>query len=411
MILPSLNRKRREAHQAAIPKKARLPRPAHENGSCPLTHSRMKAGGIAAFASTAIPCPFYESLRQSRTCKSCITRCSPKFRSPRRAQVKFRVFSMGPPLTPNEALSGILGSVSLASWIFLLLPQLYENYTQHSAAGISVPFLLIWFAGDITNFAGAAWGGLIPTVIALAAYFCLSDIVLVLQCLYYNLWINRVNGRSDVQQRNAEDVERHVEDLSRTTESTLHDTQEDEPLLSRTDSTGYQSIGSNVGLPGSRRRRKSSVASALGKAIEDETTHDASATRRWIKNIVSMAAVCSIGTTGWAIAWKAGLWTPAPLPLPSSPDSKTPVRGMLLGAEILGYTSAVFYLGARVPQIVKNWKEQSCEGLSLLFFMLSLLGNLTYGAGVSELRELSMSVTGALKITYRSFATLLKGNT
>jgi PQ loop repeat protein len=39
---------------------------------------------------------------------------------------------------------------------------------------------------------------------------------------------------------------------------------------------------------------------------------------------------------------------------------------------------------ARIPQIIKNQKEKSCEGLSLLFFILSLLGNATYGAGVSN---------------------------
>jgi uncharacterized protein with PQ loop repeat len=37
---------------------------------------------------------------------------------------------------------------------------------------------------------------------------------------------------------------------------------------------------------------------------------------------------------------------------------------------------------ARVPQIVKNYREKSCEGLALLFFLLSLTGNLTYGASL-----------------------------
>ena len=53
-----------------------------------------------------------------------------------------------------------------------------------------------------------------------------------------------------------------------------------------------------------------------------------------------------------------------------------------LGASLLGYGSALLYLGARVPQIVKNQRERSCDGLSLLFFLLSLLGNATYGAGI-----------------------------
>lgn len=58
------------------------------------------------------------------------------------------------------------------------------------------------------------------------------------------------------------------------------------------------------------------------------------------------------------------------------------------------------FIRARLPQIYKNYCDKSCEGeyfpnryfmehlltwtsgLSLLFFILSLLGNLTYGAGV-----------------------------
>lgn len=67
-----------------------------------------------------------------------------------------------------------------------------------------------------------------------------------------------------------------------------------------------------------------------------------------------------------------------PLKNPSDSNS-TPTP---LGASLLGYGSALLYLGARVPQIVKNQRERSCEGLSLLFFLLSLLGNATYGAGI-----------------------------
>lgn len=51
-------------------------------------------------------------------------------------------------------------------------------------------------------------------------------------------------------------------------------------------------------------------------------------------------------------------------------------------AQVLGYFSAAAYLGARIPQIIKNQKARSCEGLSLLFFVLSLAGNLTYGGGI-----------------------------
>jgi len=92
---------------------------------------------------------------------------------------------------------------------------------------------------------------------------------------------------------------------------------------------------------------------------------------------MSILAVCTAGAAGWAVAWKTGVWSPAP------PEDDAGSTNMALGAQILGYFSAFCYLGARIPQIVKNWRDKSCEGLSLLFFLLSLLGNLTYGAGVS----------------------------
>ena len=75
------------------------------------------------------------------------------------------------------------------------MPQLVENYKQGSAEGISLAFLVVWFMGDITNLAGAIWAGLVPTVIALAIYFCFADLILISQCLYYNI----LNARKEMQ--------------------------------------------------------------------------------------------------------------------------------------------------------------------------------------------------------------------
>ncbi|KAK5148972.1 hypothetical protein LTR04_000243 [Oleoguttula sp. CCFEE 6159] len=257
-------------------------------------------------------------------------------------------------LTPHEALSGVFGSISLAAWIFLLVPQLVENYKQGSAEGISLAFLTVWFIGDITNLAGAVWAGLVPTVVALAVYFCFADLLLIAQCVYYNV----SNARRA----------RKASELSAQSGSS-----EEEPLLSRRGSE-------NIGLPGSRRR--SSAASrrrtlsggrrdSLSKILEEESKK-----RVWLRNAVSVVVICCAGAAGWVIAWKSGVWRPAPVG-----DDKSPT-GTPMGAEILGYASAVCYLGARIPQIIKNQRESSCDGLSLLFFLLSLLGNATYGAGI-----------------------------
>eukprot|EP00058_Branchiostoma_floridae_P028403 XP_002613894.1 hypothetical protein BRAFLDRAFT_208580 [Branchiostoma floridae] len=45
----------------------------------------------------------------------------------------------------------------------------------------------------------------------------------------------------------------------------------------------------------------------------------------------------------------------------------------------VGIGSSVLYLGSRMPQIYKNWKRKSTEGLSIWMFSLAILGNLLYG--------------------------------
>ncbi|KAH7085065.1 PQ loop repeat-domain-containing protein [Paraphoma chrysanthemicola] len=256
------------------------------------------------------------------------------------------IMAHGIPLTTNEALSGVFGSISLASWIFLLVPQLIENYKQGSAEGISLAFLTVWFIGDITNLAGALWAGLVPTVIALAIYFCFADLILISQCVYYNLKNSRRSRKASTRSNDSVEA----------------------PLLGRRDS-------SNIGLPGSHRR--DSQASRRRRASSLPTIADVEAGgSEWVKNALSIVGVCIVGAAGWALAWKTGVWAPQP-----TTDESTGTD-MAMGAQVLGYASAVCYLGARIPQIIKNQREKSCEGLSLLFFMLSLLGNATYGAGI-----------------------------
>ncbi|KXT14964.1 hypothetical protein AC579_4394 [Pseudocercospora musae] len=274
-------------------------------------------------------------------------------------------------LTWNEALSGVFGSISLAAWIFLLLPQLIENYTNGHADGISLTFLFIWFVGDITNFAGAIWAGLVPTVIALAVYFCMADLVLISQCLYY--LASKKKKKHEAREGGTEQtplLNAHASPNGAVSKGA----KPSQPTRRLTDVTEE-----NLGLPGSRRTSRASLrrtSTNEGRDSLERTWEEPTGTRAMVKNTVSFVGVCAVGAAGWAMAWKTGAWRPTPLG-EEGDGGDTPI-----GAEILGYISAVCYLGARIPQIIKNQRERSCDGLSLLFFMLSLLGNLTYGAGI-----------------------------
>ena len=173
----------------------------------------------------------------------------------------------------------------------------------------------MWFIGDLANFFGAVWAGLVPTVIALAIYFCFADAALISQCLYYNF----VNARKARQAAPTADG------------SALDDSRQ--PLLSPT--------VQNMGLPGSRRRssasankrRNSTLPSSLPTIPEVESSG-----RAWLRNSISTALIILAGGVGWVIAWKLGVWKPTPTDTDMSEHPP-------LGAEVLGYLSAIEYLG------------------------------------------------------------------
>ena len=180
----------------------------------------------------------------------------------------------------------------------------------------------MWFIGDLTNFFGSAWADLVPTVIALAIYFCFADAILISQCLYYNI----INNRKAQRELSA--------NINSPNEALPDDPTQ--PLLRRL------SNGDNIGLPGSRRRsstsmkrRSSNLQSPLLPTIDEEE----SSTKIWMKNASAVVGICLIGTAGWAAADWAGWWVPTP----RGEDSGEAPR--ILGAEVLGYVSAVCYLG------------------------------------------------------------------
>jgi hypothetical protein len=44
------------------------------------------------------------------------------------------------------------GCLSIVSWLFAQMPQIWKNYQRGSVDGLSLGFLAIWLAGDICTF-------------------------------------------------------------------------------------------------------------------------------------------------------------------------------------------------------------------------------------------------------------------
>ncbi|GAA5905404.1 hypothetical protein JCM5296_003708 [Sporobolomyces johnsonii] len=86
----------------------------------------------------------------------------------------------------GQALSDVLGGLSILTWLGAQSPQIYENYKNGSVEGLALPFLVSWFFGDFTNLVGCVLTRQLPFQTYLAAYFLVVDVILCGQFAYYS---------------------------------------------------------------------------------------------------------------------------------------------------------------------------------------------------------------------------------
>jgi uncharacterized protein with PQ loop repeat len=275
--------------------------------------------------------------------------------------------------------------------VVVFSPQIIENWKRSSAEGLSVVFIVIWLAGDFFNIIGAVLQGVLPTMIILAVYYTLADIVLLGQCFFYKGFTLR-------------DDYKKSSDNSEDSDSTASTPSERSALLSTqrhpTNGSSYTN-GNGNGRESARphisdidRRHSShSQGSFRERFLSIDGTHLSPVTplhddpaqahhdtpprpqpaqstvQTVLFNLGTIILVIAAGIFGW---WLSASRTP-----PSDPSSSSPLHFNLWG-QISGYVCAALYLGSRVPQLLLNYRRKSTEGISMLFFLFACLGNLTY---------------------------------
>ncbi|KAK1579347.1 PQ loop repeat-domain-containing protein [Colletotrichum navitas] len=260
-------------------------------------------------------------------------------------------------LISRDDASEILGSISMAAFLCLLLPQLAANYRLKSADSLSMAFLFIWLLGDVTNLLGGLANHIAPASIAVTGYLCFSDTTLICQCLYYN-------------------SKQRISDPPDSTTLQAHDRQ---PLLGPSLSArDPRASGQPQEIDSESAITLQDDKKTLVQAVR--TLHD------WRFNLACILAVQLLGVTGWFVLRTVGLL---------GGDNKPPGSVSITDAQgisesvgsALGVVGAICYLCARIPQIIKNYRGKSCEGLAPLFLLLSITGNLTYGLSVIAYRQ------------------------
>jgi len=292
-----------------------------------------------------------------------------------------------------EALSGILGSISIACWVCVFSPQIIENFRRQSAEGLSIVFIVVWLLGDLFNILGGVLQGILPTMIILAVYYTVADVVLLAQVFYY-----RGFTLSDAPPQLKEQREHEI--LNGTEQEGGN---EETPLLTPANASARTASPSS-GLSGTGRRGSSGAASFvehitsngqhLNPAVplidesrirsESAPAENSTASQFWgaLFNFAALVVVCLAGALGWWISTAAS----------RKPYTRNDVGdyyghevrddadelGFDVWGQIFGYFCAVLYLGSRIPQLMLNYRRKSTEGVSMLFFLFACVGNLTY---------------------------------
>ncbi|KAF8578078.1 PQ-loop-domain-containing protein [Ramaria rubella] len=238
-----------------------------------------------------------------------------------------------------DVLSSVLGWISIGCWIIVYSPQLIENYQLKSGEGLSVLFVLIWLTGDIANLLGAILAHLLPTIIVLAVYYSLCDLGLLFQIYYY---------------RRTHSV--HIGILASHSEP-----HESVPLLP-----------------------------SLPKDTHDQEYSYRKFLEQLIPYVLGVFFALAVGAVAFWINTKDG-WE-------NRQDGGCGALDDVFEwkSQIFGWTSAILYLGSRIPQILKNLTTK-CAGLSPILFFFAIIGNAAYAASIlvvsTEARYLAVNAS------------------
>ncbi|RKF82328.1 putative vacuolar amino acid transporter YPQ3 [Golovinomyces cichoracearum] len=243
----------------------------------------------------------------------------------------------------REPTQCIHSSISIACWLVVFLPQLMENIRRRSTDGLSVRFVSIWLSGDICNVIGSVLQGVLPTMIILAVYYALVDILLLSQIFYFRgfTW----------------------SDESST--SLLYGSDETSNLLpSNRPVEVAAAIEQNLTSQSSAAHLSPAVPFVPDPEVALNARVVAQST---LLKFLAISCIVLVGISGWFLTKSSIPETSEPLPITFD-----------IWGQTFGYMCATLYLSSRLPQLLLNYRRKSTEGISIFFFLFACLGNLAY---------------------------------
>jgi solute carrier family 66 (lysosomal lysine-arginine transporter), member 1 len=277
--------------------------------------------------------------------------------------------------TPQAFLSTLLGTLSIVSWLFAQLPQIYKNYQIKSTAGLSVFFLTEWLLGDATNLLGALFTKQATWQVIIASYYVFVDLCLVFQYFWYTHFSTRFYGESLHSSASSIDGDGERDMINSLSPINSNFRDDVEPILKNDDEPPPHTTTQARKIDDTRfstvhwdksRSQPQSFAEKFGQSWAGSP-----------KTVLLAATVTSLVSSSQA----------APMGDIHNPHAQianvTHTRTTLeIAGTIISWCSTALYLGSRLPQLYKNFRRQSTAGLSPLLFLAAFCGNMFYSTSL-----------------------------
>ncbi|KAI8987343.1 PQ loop repeat-domain-containing protein [Mycotypha africana] len=283
-------------------------------------------------------------------------------------------------------VSNFLGYASIGCWLCAQLPQILENNRLKSADGLSLYLLYFWLAGDVGNMYSCILNHQLPFQIYESIYFVCTDLTLLFQ--YFSFRHNKPGRLVSVE-----------ETVAHTTMAVIaedNQSNSNRPKSMNNDETGTSSRLFNRAEPSWENENDQRLLYGAAQnnygALSNHTDGSKKPTTTTTTTTTTSTVLMSLFIVGYkSISSFPSTITTTTTTTTAAPDDLShtiAVTSMFIDNEmftfgwVLAWICSGFYILARIPQIHKNHKRHSTEGLSIALFTFSVCGNLTYAASI-----------------------------
>ncbi|EEP78488.1 conserved hypothetical protein [Uncinocarpus reesii 1704] len=278
--------------------------------------------------------------------------------------------------TPLALLSSTLGTLSIVSWLFAQIPQIYKNYKIQSTAGLSVWFLVEWCLGDTGNLVGSVLTNQAGWQVTIAGYYVMVDIILVFQYYWYTYIKGWQFSRFGYIRARGDDGGEG------TWESALPS--ETSSCCQMAASSAASPIAAKFGPAETAQSLDTLRGNSLSYANEKRGSSSRSIQRTGGSGssqipLASPRTLLTITMLCVVLSNAASIPEPHARPITPSPPG---TDAKVIAGRIASWTSTIMYLCSRLPQIFKNHRRKSTAGLSPLLFFAAFCGNSFYSTSL-----------------------------